>query len=1068
MSKWFQAFQSLLLLSLIVFPSIAVEGQRPRPRTRQATSSTTTGPNLQNRLDLRAQGITIRYPAGWASPPQQYENMQELVNLPSAQFDGSVSPSVRIQITTVRRTNHQEALRELRDIVTEVSSKPTFLTIGGWPALQRRHLEPRPQPGEVPRFADKMMMRITTAVAAADLLVRVEAFLPSEANQTLMAQVEAIGRSLGFANVGTPGPSLRELQEIRGTQPRPATQRPSNSHPPSRRAISSISEPRPISSPIIRKELAGAPAPATEWPFQDPPLTRVFTGGNGEFEIAVSPNARNIVIARQFVFRTSNNGGQTFTFSGGTPFGDGDPSLAWARSGNFYLAGVNLNCTATTDCTGIARSTNNGQTFPFLVNAISCSKTGIGTCFPDQEHITADAVNAAPGGGDQVYSVWRNFNSSGVNPAIICSQDSGANWTAAVVVENSADVPRVGIGRDGFVYAVYRQGGNIRLHKYSSCATGLVPQFGFPVTVSAVNDVPCPVSGLDRCNDGNILSSHTIAVDDTNPNHVYVAYAHNTAAGNENVLVRDSLDGGLTWLGGRVVTLNATATGRRFLPWLSANGGEAFVSWYDRRVATLAANDLTEYFGGRARLDTAGNLVAGPEFKISRVADPQCASGWPCAPRSPNDANTCSAQPQIAGRCCDNTQPNCPGTQTRCNFLAPVCPGIETCNTGGGCPKYGDYNGNAAAAGRFFTAFASATAPPEMAPPSAAIDVFMTTSLVGNVPEIQVPAGVAFGSTCVGTAGRQMLNVCNTGNASLSINFISSSNPRFAVTTPSGGFPVIIAPGSCFPFEVTFIPAGLGTQIAALTVASDDPSTPSVTVAATATGEAGSLGLSPNLRFLPTVIQSVGACSSSRPFVISNTGTCNLTITNVAIGGANASDYSLSGLPAFPITLQPGHAVGSGDLNVVFGPNALARERTADITVTFVSNPTSGATSTETRLMCGESVRTGARVLVTQGGVPMAQVHEIELKRLWGFLGLKKEIDEVKNVSLQTVTPTPGTACGGFQFHREWGGVTNPDQLPPGIYQLKVEAKIGGSEVRKKVYFSVDTCGFNGTIVVDF
>ena len=339
---------------------------------------------------------------------------------------------------------------------------------------------------------------------------------------------------------------------------------------------------------------------------------------------------------------------------------------------------------------------------------------------------------------------------------------------------------------------------------------------------------------------------------------------------------------------------------------------------------------------------------------------------------------------------------------------------------------------------------------------------------VGSVPQIQVPSGIAFGSVCAGTVGRTALNVCNTGSANLFVNSITSSNLQFAVTTPSGGYPVVIAPGSCFPFEVTFTPAALGPQTAALTIASDDPTAPSLNVAATATGEAGSLGLSPDLRFLPTVIQSVGACSSSRPFVISNTGTCNLTITNVAIGGANASDYSLSGLPAFPITLQPGHAVGSGDLNVIFGPNALARERTANIAVTFVSNPTSGATSTQTRLMCGESVRTGARVLVTQAGVPMAQVHEIELKRLWGFLGLKKEIDEVKNVSLQTVTATPGTACGGFQFHREWGGASNPDQLPPGIYQLKVEAEIAGHEVRKKVYFSVDTCGFNGTIVVDF
>jgi hypothetical protein len=228
------------------------------------------------------------------------------------------------------------------------------------------------------------------------------------------------------------------------------------------------------------------------------------------------------------------------------------------------------------------------------------------------------------------------------------------------------------------------------------------------------------------------------------------------------------------------------------------------------------------------------------------------------------------------------------------------------------------------------------------------------------------------------------------------------------------------------------------------------------------------LGLSPNLTFSPTVIQRLVACHNSKPFVVSNTGTCDLTITNIAVGGPDASDYSLAGLPAFPITLEPGHQAGSGDLDAVFAPNAVSREHTANIAVTFVSDPVTGATTAQTRDLCGEGVRTGARVLVTQGGMPMAQVHEIELKRFGGAFGFKKELDEVKNVSLQTVTATPGTACPTFQFHREYGSVSNPGQLVPGAYQLKVEAIIAGKEERKIVYFNVDTCGFDGTIVVDF
>jgi len=811
---------------------------------------------------------------------------------------------------------------------------------------------------------------------------------------------------------------------------------------------------------------AGTAAIAPQWPFQDPPLARLFIGGNGELEVAASSNGRNIVVARQRSFRSSTNGGQTFTVAASMPFtnSDGDPSLADAQSGNFYMAGLGcFDANPSVRCIPFARSTNTGQTFSFLTNSVNCPATGVNACSPDQEHIAADRVNAAVG-GDQIYVTWRNFNSTGQDPGIVCSQDNGANWTAPIVVESPGLVPRISVGQDGFVYVIYRASfpnGNIRLHKFSSCSAGLTPQLGFPVTVAAVTDVTCPVPGLDRCNlGGNILSSHTVAVDDTNANHVYAAYAVNTAAGNENVVVRDSTDGGQTWLAGRVVTINGAATGRRFMPWVTTNGGEAFVAWYDRRAATPAANDLTEYFGGRARLDTLGNLTAGPEFKISQVVDPQCAAGWPSAPRSTNDSESCSVQPQLAGVCS--------GTTTRCDFSAG-CAGGQPCVTGGGSPKYGDYNGAASGAGRFFTAFASAKSPPGIAPPSAAIDVFFTTFLLGNVSQIQVPAGVAFGSVCAGGIGRETLNICNTGNASLSVSGISSSNPKFAVIPPSGGFPVVISAGSCFPFEVTFIPFGVGPQTATLTISSDDPSTPSVTVPATAQSAAGSLGLSPNLRYSPTVIQSLGPCQSSKPFVVSNTGTCDLTITNITLGGSNPSDFSLSGLPAFPITLPPGHIVGAGDLNAVFAPTALARERTANLTVTFVSDPATGATSTQTRELCGEGVHTGARVLVTQGGVPMPLVHEIELKRLEGGLfGFDKEVDEVKNAPLQTVTATPGTPCASFQFHREYGAVTNPTQLRPGVYQLKVEAKIAGKEVRKKIFFNVSTCGFNGTIVVDF
>jgi uncharacterized repeat protein (TIGR01451 family) len=477
-------------------------------------------------------------------------------------------------------------------------------------------------------------------------------------------------------------------------------------------------------------------------------------------EVAVSSDGKDIVVCGQNTYRTSNDGGVTFPFSGTMPLTtDGDCSLAVGRSGNFY--GANL---VNGSGTGVLfdTSTDSGRTFTNLSRADPCPDAS--GCNPDQEHIAADrAIAGTP--GDQVYVVWRNFNSSGQDPALVCSQD-GLTWTNPPIdVEVGGFVPRITVGQDGSVYVIYRTisggGGNIRISKFSSCKTGLTLQPGFPRTVTAVTDVTCPVPGLDRCNlGGNILSSHLAAVDDTNPNHVYVSYATNTGSDgtgagttNENVMVIDSTDGGTTW--GAPVRISTATTGRRFMPWICPLGGAARVSWYDRRAAVAvgaATNDLTDYFCGSAS-PVSGVLKAGMEVKVTDSPDAQCAAGqapkspssWPNFVRGVSDSEKCSVQPQLAGHCCDNTQPNCPGSQTRCDFSSGpdcasppcTCPSGETCNGGSGVPKYGDYDGNACGLGRVYNAWASATAPSGESPPGG-ITVYFDAKLTGTGPDLAV------------------------------------------------------------------------------------------------------------------------------------------------------------------------------------------------------------------------------------------------------------------------------------------------------------------------------------------
>ena len=44
-------------------------------------------PSLPYKLDVMAGAVTIRYPAGWSSPPKRFANMDELLNVPAGRQD---------------------------------------------------------------------------------------------------------------------------------------------------------------------------------------------------------------------------------------------------------------------------------------------------------------------------------------------------------------------------------------------------------------------------------------------------------------------------------------------------------------------------------------------------------------------------------------------------------------------------------------------------------------------------------------------------------------------------------------------------------------------------------------------------------------------------------------------------------------------------------------------------------------------------------------------------------------------------------------------------------------------
>jgi len=661
----------------------------------------------------------IRFAAPWTPSARQYTNAQELVVMrpgpPTTDERGVIQateyPVARVLITTEPRHSHADALKRLESIAAYRQSPAAFIEVGGWPAVEVQFVEPLPRRGAKEEeeaevsAPDVSVQRAITAIAAADKVVMFDVSVLLDAPQGLMESAKQMTRSARFAKQGEPNEVKKALEMLRATEEkRQSRLKQSQSVAPGESVMGEAG---------AAMSQAGVPV--------------AVQTGLGELEIAASANANNIIIASNGGLSFSTNRGASFMRGATGVFGLNDPSLARAASGNFYLAVIafptgtpaHLNVSGCTHA--VSRSTDNGANFGLQGYSARCPNTGTGICFPDQEHIAGDVRNVAPG-GDQLYAVWRNFAPTGavlncgsigsglVTPSITCSQNNGATWTATAAIPGAGDFPRVAVGRDGTVYVVTISGNSVLINRFTSCASGLTAATGFPLTVATLNGtVTCPVSGLDRCNNGNTLSSPVVAPDPANANRLFVSFAENIGVNSEQIVAAESTDRGSTFPVLRRVS--NTPSARRFLPWSCVARGKVWVGWYDRRAASGTNNDLTDYFVGS---------TSGTPWNLSNNPDPQCASGWPCAPRSVNDSEACSVQPQLAGVCQVGGM--------RCDFSAGTgaggCPTGGPCRIGGGCPKYGDYNGIAYADNFVIAAWSSATPPRGVTAPSPGINVY--------------------------------------------------------------------------------------------------------------------------------------------------------------------------------------------------------------------------------------------------------------------------------------------------------------------------------------------------------
>ncbi len=586
---------------------------------------------------------------------------------------GVVDATTIVQVE--KRPSHDDALRRLAVVRAADPATAKYLLIAGWPAVEREALVPFQHPGEGEdpssfRGSAEKTLRTETAVAIGIYVIRFQTLLQPGANSRLAAEALAIVRRLRApaANAAQSAADMRTLSNA------PQAMAPAMGH---------------ASSTIAKRGAGGGTRPGAGG--------STLVRGAGEVEAAASIDGTSFVTDGGCGIAYSNNGGQMFTnsvvnWTGIPPGLDGDCTVTWGPSGNFYLGQLASNFA--NQYVAFGQSIDGGAHFNYLALAVNRSVGQPLNTNVDQPHIAADRWNTSASGHDLLYAVWHetgNFVSR-----VACSSDSGATWGAPVNASSgNFGFPRVAVGRDGRVYVTSRSWPKtIDIDAFSRCDAGLVEQLGFPQSIAFPDlfGATCSggaVTGLDRCNDGNTLASPTIAVDDTDANHVYFAWAQANAANNGQIIMvndfRDDGAGNITF--GTPVAANGGGNAIRFMPWLSAWGGVAYTGWYDRRTAgtTLAhPNDATRYFLGSVSL-RHGQLVAGPESDLMGTDDPQCASGWGGGTRELQDATQCTVQPQNAVQ-------------------------------GGGIPKYGDYDGSAIGGGRLLNIWTSGTAPSDLPP----------------------------------------------------------------------------------------------------------------------------------------------------------------------------------------------------------------------------------------------------------------------------------------------------------------------------------------------------------------
>jgi hypothetical protein len=187
------------------------------------------------------------------------------------------------------------------------------------------------------------------------------------------------------------------------------------------------------------------------------------------------------------------------------------------------------------------------------------------------------------------------------------------------------------------------------------------------------------------------------------------------------------------------------------------------------------------------------------------------------------------------------------------------------------------------------------------------------------------PNKLFFGNQQIGSmSAARTTTLQNTGHSTLVITNIAIAGPNPGDFAQANNCGVTLATGASCTFSVTFTPTGSGNRSATLNIFDNAGGSPQhVSLVGTGVGPMGTLS--------PTSLsfgnQNVGTTSGAKGVQLKNTGNSTLTISSIAIGGTNTTDFAQTN--NCPGSLSPG---AQCNINVKFSPTSIGT-RTASLDV---------------------------------------------------------------------------------------------------------------------------------------